>query len=359
MPDAGVLNGQVPVRVNAFDESGVATIEVVIDNQVVDKKTKTATLNTEIDLSTFTDGVHTFKVGVTDKHGNQAITDESTFLSSASVPDLRPPILTLELPDTTQTLTPPITLTALAEDNDLLQKITVMLDDTLVAEEVIAGMAPAGSLIHDLDAPTFTDGAHTLRVQTADVSGNTDKKTLIIPAATDNESPHLSMQSSVDAATGPYRGDVDIRVTASDDQILRQILLYVDGVLTRSVTAPSPLSATDPSSQLNYTLAAADLLDGDHTLLAKAVDAAGNISTTAPVDFTSSNPIANFEVNPSLVQPGLPTGTQVTITATLQTDTDWTLTTTGPLSRSPLSPATPGRSIRPSMLASWPTARTP
>ena len=329
-PDAGVLNGQVPVRVNAFDESGAATIEVVIDNQVVDKKTKTATLKTEIDLSTLTDGVHTFKVAVTDKHGNQAITDESTFLSSASVPDLRPPILTLELPDTTQTLTPPITLTALAEDNDLLQNITVMLDDALVAEEVIAGTAQAGSLIHDLDAPTFTDGIHTLRVQTADISGNTDKKTLIIPAATDNESPHLSLQTSVDAATGPYRGDVHIRVTASDDQILRQILLYVDGVLTRSVTAPSPLSATDPSSQLNYTLAAADLLDGDHTLLAKAVDAAGNVSTTAPVNFTSSNPIANFEVSPSLVQPELPTGTQVTITATLQTDTDWTLTTTGP-----------------------------
>ena len=329
-PEAGVLNGLVPVSVNAFDESGIAKIEVVIDNLVVDKNTKTATLNTEIDLSKFADGVHTFKVAVTDNKGNQAITDESTFLSSTSGPDLRPPTLTLELPDTTQTLTPPIPLTAVAEDNDLLQSIGVVLDDTPVAEKRIAGTAPTGSLTHDLDAAAFIEGTHTLIVQATDLTGNTGEKTLVIPAANDHESPQLSMQTSVDSATGPYRGDVDIRVTASDDQILRQILLYVDGILVESVTAPSPLSATDRSSQFNATLLASDLLDGDHIILAKAVDAAGNISTTAPVNFTSSNPIANFSVSPSLVRPGLPTGARVTVTATLQTNTNWTITTSGP-----------------------------
>ena len=123
---------------------------------------------------------------------------------------------------------------------------------------------------------------------------------------------------------------MEVRVTASDDQILRQLLLYVDGALVRLLTAPPPLSAIDPSSQLNYTLLASDLLDGDHNILAKAVDAAGNISTTTPVTFSSSNPIANFTVTPSLVRPGLSSGTHVAITGTLQKEADWTLTFYGP-----------------------------
>ena len=174
--EAGVLNGLVPVDVSAFDQSGIAQIEVIIDNRVIDKNSERATLNTEVDLSQFTDGVHTFKVAVTDTKGNQAITDESIFLSSTSGPDLREPILTLELPDTTESLAPPVTLTAIAEDNDLLQGISVVVDGTTVAEELIAGTAATGTLNHTLDPTTFTDGSHTLRVQATDISGNTGEK---------------------------------------------------------------------------------------------------------------------------------------------------------------------------------------
>ena len=328
-PDVGVLNGLVPVSVSAFDESGIAKIEVVVDSLVVDRNVDLTTLDTEIDLGNLADGVHIFKVAVTDHNGNQAVTEESKFLTSTSAPDSQKPKLIVTLPDTTQALAPSVPLTANAEDNDRLQAITVRVDGQAIAQEIISGTAPLGSLTSNLDPSIFTDGSHTLAVQTTDISGNTDEKILVIPVASDSDPPQLALETSVDSDSTTHEGDVDVRVSASDDQIIRQILLYLDGALIDSVTAPDPHPHTALAT-LQSQILAVDLLDGAHEFVAKAVDAAGNISSTVPINFTSANPIANFNVTPSLVRPNLPTGTQVTVTATLQAETNWTLQFTGP-----------------------------
>ena len=326
-PTVGVLNGVIPISISAFDENGVSLIQVAIDNFIIHQFQNTSTVTTEIDLSNFSDGVHTFLVAATDTNGNQGVTSEVTFLSSSTGPDFQIPSAIITLPDTTATLPTLVDVVANAEDNRTLQSISAVLDSGIVAEELISGTSPQGTLSHQVADTTFTEGTHTLTVRTIDSSSNTLDTILVTPAAGDTTPPQLSMQSSVDNATGPFRGDIDIRVSATDDQIIRQILLYLDGTLISSLSGFAPLH---DQGELNYTLLASDLPDGAHNLVAKVIDTSGNISSTVPINFTSSNPIANFEVSPNLVRPGLPTGTIVTVIATLQQDTPWRITVTGP-----------------------------
>ena len=95
---------------------------------------------------------------------------------------------------------------------------------------------------------------------------------------------------SVTAAVNGTTGTITFSATASDNVGVTQVEFWLDGAL-REVDATAPYSIAVNSTQLT---------NGTHSLVAKAYDAAGNTTTSAPVSFNVNNVVdAADEVEPN------------------------------------------------------------
>ena len=95
---------------------------------------------------------------------------------------------------------------------------------------------------------------------------------------------------SVTAAVNGTTGTITFSATASDNIGVTQVEFWLDGAL-RDIDTTSPYAIDVNSTQLT---------NGTHSLVAKAYDAAGNTTTSAPVSFTVNNVVdAADEVEPN------------------------------------------------------------
>ena len=120
----------------------------------------------------------------------------------------------------------------------------------------------------------------------------------------DNQAPVVSITSPSNGATAS--GLMDVRVSASDNVGVTKVNLYVDGNLL----------ATDLTSPYVFSWDTTQETNGNHTLTAKAYDAAGNLKTSSTVTVTVSNTTSDTE--PPVVSLTSPTEGQTvsgTITA--------------------------------------------
>ena len=98
------------------------------------------------------------------------------------------------------------------------------------------------------------------------------------PSTTDTTPPTTSVTSPINGAT--VSGSVNINATASDDVGVTQMQILIDGTVVASNTNATALSfiwTTDAS------------INGTHTIVSKAFDAAGNVGTSSTVTVTVSN----------------------------------------------------------------------
>lgn len=86
---------------------------------------------------------------------------------------------------------------------------------------------------------------------------------------------------SVSASETGSSGTITLSATASDNVGVSQVDFLVDGVLKGS----------DATSPYSLSLNSTTLADGAHTLVAKAIDAAGNVGSSSAVSFTISNAV--------------------------------------------------------------------
>ena len=84
---------------------------------------------------------------------------------------------------------------------------------------------------------------------------------------------------TVSASESGTSGTITLSATASDNVGVSKVEFYVDNVL----------KATDTASPYSTTLDSTTLANGSHSLVAKAYDAAGNVSTSGTVAFSVSN----------------------------------------------------------------------
>ncbi|MFX1679398.1 CehA/McbA family metallohydrolase [Mitsuaria sp. CC2] len=95
---------------------------------------------------------------------------------------------------------------------------------------------------------------------------------------------------SVTAAVNGTTGTITFSATASDNVGVTQVEFWLDGAL-RDIDTTAPYSIAVNSAQL---------ANGTHSLVAKAYDAAGNTTTSAPVSFTVTNVVDTAdEVEPN------------------------------------------------------------
>lgn len=95
-------------------------------------------------------------------------------------------------------------------------------------------------------------------------------------AATDTTAPTVS------AASSGTSGTVNFSATANDNVGVARVEFFVDNVL----------KGTDTAAPYALAFNSTTVTDGAHTLVAKAYDAAGNVGTSAAVNFSVSNAVA-------------------------------------------------------------------
>ncbi len=84
---------------------------------------------------------------------------------------------------------------------------------------------------------------------------------------------------TISASESGTSGTITLSATASDNVGVTKVEFYIDGAL----------QSTDTSSPYSVTVNSAALANGSHSVTADAYDAAGNVGTSNPVNFSISN----------------------------------------------------------------------
>ena len=199
-----------------------------------------------------------------------------------------------------------ISFTATATDNVGVTRVDYYVDGAL------KGSATASPYTYAFDSTTVTNGTHALVAKAADAAGNLGTSASVAFTVTnkDTTAPVVAAQASGTA------GSITFTATATDNVGVTRVDYYVDGVLKGSATA----------SPYTYAFSSTTVADGTHTLVAKAVDAAGNLGTSASVSFTVSNtPSTTYnevENNNSVATANAVPDTATTIKGALSTGAD-------------------------------------
>ena len=132
---------------------------------------------------------------------------------------------------------------------------------------------------------TFMQGCHgVLNAATAlgysptEIQAISDSFVDVGLACNDNAPPTVSITSPANGAS--VTGVVNLAASAADDTGVTQVEFYVGSTLAGADTTSPGRSRWDSSS----------VADGSYTIVARAYDAGGNITPSAPVTVTVSNP---------------------------------------------------------------------
>ena len=122
-----------------------------------------------------------------------------------------------------------------------------------------------------------TAGSETMWVRAFDGSNWSDWDPFTLTTLPDTTAPTVA----ITAPTGTLSGIVTVSANASDNVGVAGVQFYLDGALLGTEDTTTPYSVS-----WNTTTAT----NASHTLLARARDAAGNITNSAPLTVTVSNP---------------------------------------------------------------------
>src|SRR5262249_5117618 len=106
----------------------------------------------------------------------------------------------------------------------------------------------------------------------------------------DTTPPTAAVTAPVDGAQ--VSGSVTIQASATDNVGVTRVVFYLDGALLGS----------DTSAPYSFTWSTSDSENGAHTLMVRALDAAGNLGSSATVAVTVNNP-GRASYDPTLMVP--------------------------------------------------------
>lgn len=261
-----ILRGSVSVTGSATSAAGIASVELLVDNNLV--ATNAAAASFTLNSALYLDGAHTITIRATDIGG---------LVSSASVPVIVnnvAPSLTLTAPAANAILQTTVSVTATASSGAGLKTVELLVDGQLT------------NTATNLTSPTFSintagyaDGAHTIAVRATDIGGLVTTKSA--PVVIANVPPVLTLTGPAPHAV--MVGASPVTATASSGSGLSTVGLYVDGIFVAWAASP-----TAP----NFSLATTAFGDGPHVVELRATDVGGNLtSSTVAVVFDNVAPV--------------------------------------------------------------------
>ncbi len=190
--------------------------------------------------------------------------DDVAFAVSQT-PDTTSPTVELTSPSSGATLTGSITLTATAADNFDVTRVEFHDGETLLGTDTSAPYSLSWN------TRTATNGSHTLTAVAYDHAGNVATSAVAVILDNDFTAPLISITAPTAGAA--LMGKVTFSATATDEKGVTKVEFY-DGTRRLGIDTTAPYSLSW-NTQLEAT--------GEHTLTARAYDAAGNIGTSEQV----------------------------------------------------------------------------
>ncbi|TAK61710.1 MAG: DUF11 domain-containing protein, partial [Bacteroidetes bacterium] len=266
-------------------------IRIYVDGVLVDSTTADGSGAWSKTNAALSQGSHTVKATAVDAAGNASGYSNTNAFTVDSVAPSAPTVAAPANGSTVGTTTP--TYSGTAEAN---AKVRIYVDDVLVDSTTADG---SGNW--SIASAALSQGSHTVKTTATDAAGNTSGFSSTNTFTVDTVIPNAPVvvnpaDGSVVATTTPtFSGTAEAN---------SKVRIYVDGVLVDSTTA-------NGSGAWSKTSAA--LAQGSHTLKAKSVDAAGNVSgfsntNTFTVDTNApSAPVVSAPINNSTVGTTTPT----------------------------------------------------
>jgi len=269
-PDAAQLTSPLPgtylrgtalLEATASDSVGVAKVEFYVGTTLLGTDT-TAPYAWSWNTVGVTDGAHTLTAKAFDSIGNER--------NSAGVGvtvDNTAPVTAVSAPAQGALLRGTVPVSATASDAVGVERVEFYAGTTLL------GTATTAPYVVSWDTTTVASGGVTLTTKAYDTMGNVSvsaARTVTV----DNTAPTVAITSPANGTSFSFLTfSTTLQASASDNVGVTQVVFY-DGatVLGTDTTAPYSVS-------WNLTNAA----KGTHTLTARAHDAAGNVTTSAPI----------------------------------------------------------------------------
>jgi hypothetical protein len=280
-PAAGAsLTGSVTLTATATDNVGVTRLDYLLDGTVVGTFAP-AVFTFTWNSTTATNGAHALSARAYDAAGNRTT---SAAVSVTVANDTTPPTVSITAPTAASTVAGTVSITATAADNVGVLGVQFKLDGANLGAEVTAAPYTV-----PWTTSTASNGAHTLTAVARDAAGNrTTSAAITVTVANDTTPPTVSITAP--AAGTTVTGMVSITAAAADDIGVVGVQFQLDGINLGAEVTAAPYTVPWTTSTAS---------NGAHTLTAVARDAAGNRTTSAPVNVTVATATSS--------SPGVPT----------------------------------------------------
>lgn len=178
------------------------------------------------------------------------------------------PSVTIASPAPGATVAGTVTVSGSASDNVAVSRVDVGVDG--------AGFKTAtgtSSWSLGIDTRTYANGTHTITARATDTSANTTSTSVTVTVANtvaDTTPPTVAIANP--SAGSSVAGSVSVSGTASDATAVARVDVAVDG---------GAWSVAGGTTNWSWTWSASSATNGNHTVSARAIDTAGNASTSS------------------------------------------------------------------------------
>ena len=180
-------------------------------------------------------------------------------------PDIAAPSVAFTSPGSGSLLSGAVSVSVAASDNTGVSKVEFYVDGTLVAS------TSSEPFTFYWDTKDVSNGSYQLTAKAYDMASNVSSATITVTVSNtvDTIPPVVKILSPAPGAT--VAKIVKISVSATDNVSVSRTEIYVDGVM----------KAASTSASLSYSWNVKSVATGQHVVMAKAFDGAGNTNTSS------------------------------------------------------------------------------
>lgn len=285
----------VTITASATDNVGVTKVELY-DGTALKATDTTVPYAFTWPITAAGNGSHSLTVKAYDAAGNSKVSNVAAVSVNIPLTDLTAPTVALASPAAGAVFTSvqSVTIAATAADNVAVSKVEFYDGTTLLGSDSNAPYSFVWPIA------TANNGSHSLTAKAYDTAGNSTTSAsgpvTVNIAAVDLVPPTVSLASPVAGATFTSAQTITIAATATDNVAVSKVEFY-DGTTLLGTDSTIPYSVTWAISSGN---------NGNHSLTAKAYDAAGNNQASAPISLIVNIGVATPTLRPDGKLPTFP-----------------------------------------------------
>jgi hypothetical protein len=281
-PSAGTVSGTVSMTATASDAVGVTKVEFYQGATKLGEDLSSPYAYSW-DSTTVANGNYSLTAKALDAAGNIGTSNTVYVTVSNGSSDTTAPTVTLDTPSA-GTVSGTVSMTATASDAVGVTKVEFYQGATKLGEDLSSPYA------YSWDSTTVANGNYSLTAKALDAAGNIGTSNTVYVTVSNGSSDTTAPTVTLDTpSAGTVSGTVSMTATASDAVGVTKVEFYQGATKL----------GEDLSSPYAYSWDSTTVANGNYSLTAKALDAAGNIGTSNTVYVTVSNgsgatPVTSF-----------------------------------------------------------------